>query len=78
MVAADGLEPKMGCCGWFCVAEAGDPLMADLLLCGSWWLLREGVAGAAVNHESTLAVMGFVRRLVLLLCRLLMVEGDGS
>nr|TKS17859.1 hypothetical protein D5086_0000009250 [Populus alba] len=27
------------------------------------WLLREGVAGAAVNHKSTLAVMGFVRRL---------------
>ena len=53
-----------GCCWWFCVVEAGDPLMADLLLRGSWWLLREGVAGAAVNHESTLAVMGFVRRLV--------------
>ena len=34
-----GTEDKggaAGCCGWFCAAEAEDPLTADLLLRGSW------------------------------------------
>nr|TKS03577.1 hypothetical protein D5086_0000155740 [Populus alba] len=34
----------VGCCGWFCVAEAGDPLMSPAV--SVWWLPLVCVGGS--------------------------------